>query len=131
MKQRIIFLLNFGWIILFFVIHCQKNSTGSLKNGITIQTTDHFIVINNHNDSPVYFLAVERRTALLIDWYPACEVDAPNRIDPKKSIEIEYKDIHGYYENCEIIIYWWFCIKKYGEDHLSFDKIRSEVVQTK
>lgn len=130
-KRQTSFIPNFICIALILTIHCQKNSTGLSENKITIQVTNFSIIIKNHHDSPVHFLAVESKTALLIDWYPACEADSQNRIDPNKSTEIAFKDIHGYYEKCEIIIYWWLCIKKSGEDNYVYDMIRSESIQTK
>jgi hypothetical protein len=130
-KQRTKFLLNFIVIILFFTIHCQKNGTGFSTNGITIRASDHSITITNHNIYPIRFFAVESKTAMLIDWVPACDTNDQNQIPASESIEIMYEDISGYTENCQIIVYWWFCIRKAGEDNFVYDKIRFEVIQTK
>ena len=128
-RRRI--LLFYFLFVLFLTAGCHKNSTSISGIGLIIEGCDHSLVITNYNGSAVHFLLVERGAAMLIDWYPACKMDAPNRIDPKKSIEISYEDVHGYFEQCEIIVYWWFCVKQTGKDEYAYDMIRSEVIQTK
>jgi hypothetical protein len=131
LKRRTTFFLNLILIILFFIIYCQKNSTSFPNEGVAIEVSDHSITITNHNLFPIHFHVVERETAALSNWYPSCGTEDSNQIPSFKSMEISYEDISGYTENCEIIFYWWFCIRKSGEDGFSYDKIRFEVVQTK
>ena len=116
---------------LLIAFNCDKNSTGYSVNGLRFVDLNNSIEITNNNPSTIHFLIVERKTTAIIDWSPGCNLDDPNQIKASHTKSILYEDITGYEKDCEIVIYWWFCIKKIGEDQLTPDNFQSTVIKTK
>lgn len=92
---------------------CQdlgSNANIQYLAGVHVQAKDTSMVITNSTADTIRYFIVERGTAALINWAPAC--GNSNGVPKRSEVELSYSNVYGYYPGCEIIVNWWHCTKE-------------------
>lgn len=76
----------------------------------------------------MYWFAVERSTAALIDWFPCSDPSHCEGIAPGETYVLPYAQLEGYSPQAkEAIVYWWHLSAR-PEGGFRMDSIRSIIV---
>jgi hypothetical protein len=111
------------WLGLVSAIACNS-PTGPLGVSAALSS----LQLQNGSATPIYYFAVERTSAALIDW-AAC-TDAPTcpAVPAHARRMVPYDQIAGYVPGeREAIVYWWH-LEPLGAGQFRADSIRAVVV---
>ncbi|NQT27585.1 hypothetical protein HQ585_19680 [candidate division KSB1 bacterium] len=121
-------IIQFSSLLLLLVLFCSKENPLKPQGGVQITIQNDAIKISNKTTQILHFFLVERGIAAVLDMILSCEPEDPNQIPSGKSDTILYEDIFGYYEHCEVIVYYWNCVR--DDSTWITDGVNSEIVQT-
>ncbi len=73
------------------------------------------VVVTNRTDADIFYMVVERETALLIDWIGCNDPAAPcPRVAPSSSTVVPYDQVTGWPGSGQVIVYWWHLVPASG-----------------
>jgi len=112
------------WWCLLVVIGCNS-PTGPLQ----VSARRPSVHLVNSSATPIYYFAVERESAALIDWIVCTDPPACATVPAHGLTVLPYDRIAGYTSGArEAIVYWWH-LEPLGAGQFRADSVRTAVVR--
>jgi len=100
---------------------------GSPTGPVEVTVRAPSVRIRNATDRPVYYTAIERGSAALIDWVPCTTPPSCSTVAPHAERLVPFDQIAGYEAGeMEAIVYWWHLDAT--PSGFRVDSMRAEVV---
>ena len=114
---------RFVWLCLVSVIACNS-PTGPLAVSAALPS----LRLQNSSAAPIYYFAVERESAALIDWAVCTDAPVCPTVPAHGRTVVPYDHIAGYAPGeREAIVYWWH-LEPLGAGQFRADSIHAVVV---
>ena len=75
---------------------CDSPTDGGVEPGLAVFARTGVITLSNTTDAPLYYVILERETAIVANWAPcATPANCPG-VEPGGETAIRYQDVSGY-----------------------------------
>ena len=109
------------------VVACES-STAVSDGVLTVSHTVGVLHLRNGSPTPIYYFALERETAALVDWIPLVGPGSTS-IPARGEVALLYSTIFGYKAGAkEALVYWWRAVPD-GAGGYRADSVRFLVAQ--
>lgn len=89
-------------LVILVIIGCDSQ----YEQTVEVQAVSPNLEITNKTDTPVFFYAIENKTAARIRLADPCTDFQPN-LSANATIKLPYEDIMGYDEEAELVYFLW------------------------
>jgi hypothetical protein len=121
-------LVLIGGLLTLLAASCGGPARIGGPSAISFATSDG-VRFRNPTARTVYYTAMERETATLVDWVPCADPARCPSVPPRGETVIPYASISGYEPgDREAIVYYWELVPATPEGGFQVQNLRSEVV---
>ena len=118
-----------GALLTLLVASCGGPARVGGPLAAILSTTGEGVRFRNPTARNVYYTAMERETAALVDWAPCTDPARCSSVPPRGEVTIPYAAIYGYEPgDREAIVFYWELVPTTPDGDFRVENLRSQVV---
>lgn len=116
-------------VLLLVGAGCSMFTESSARGSLEVEATGSVLLLTNHTEHPVYYLAFEREMLALALWAPCTDPQECPRVQPGEQISVSYESIGGYEPGKQEAVVFWYHLRPKAGGGFEPDSMRSVVVR--
>ncbi|MGH7503250.1 MAG: hypothetical protein ACREL7_16105 [Longimicrobiales bacterium] len=100
---------------------------GVIQDNVEVVARRDAMSIRNGRDATIYYFAIDRELAAVVDWMACSNPDTCPQIGTADTKIVRYEDLLGAARSGEIVVFWWHLVQR--ESGWSPDQLHSLLVR--
>jgi hypothetical protein len=107
---------------------CSEPTSVARSERVRVALERWYLTIENRRDATIYFFAIDRGEAALIDWLACTDPPHCRAVRVRSTRIVPHDSIYGWKGKGEVLVYWWE-LEPTGTGNFRPDSIRAFVVR--
>jgi hypothetical protein len=100
---------------------------GVIQDRVEVVARLDALSIRNGRDATIYYFAIDRELAAVVDWIPCTDPETCPLIRPGDVEVVRYDDMPGQARSGEVVLFWWHLVER--ESGWTHDQMHSLLVR--